>query len=923
MLLPSFLNRRFVKRKIPASTKIHLKLLESRELLNATFQTLGDFPGGYHNSYAHDVSGDGTVVVGFGNIADGVVAFRWTNSDGLINLDSLDNTTGSFFKSAAFGVSDNNDVLVGSIRSTGFDRAPVRWTATDGFVKLGLLPGDKTGQASDVSADGSVIVGTSNTFPVRWTDSQGVVQLKDRTGLKLNGEAAAASADGSVIVGGAEFVSGPYRTAFRWTASEGLVNLGTLPGLTSGSQSLAVSADGSIIAGVSLLSGGKVEAFRWTAATGMTGLGDLPGGLFSSEAKAMTPDGSIIIGTASEDPGTQPNPSLNRGNAAFVWDANTGMRSLQDILAGQGVVLSGWRLVESTGISNDGRTIVGAAMNPVGDREAFIVHLDRSISDTLSIFGTKTVANTQSTIGLNVVQSVNPMPYVRVSGIANGSVFLHDGTTSIAEGEFITAEQAAAGLKFTPLNSIASPQFSFGFDVQASASTTEDGLTGNVAHATVTVNDVIAPNTTILSGPSAITSDRTANIAFTGTDDVSAASELTFQGQLDTGTFGVVTSPITFSNLADGPHIFRVWATDAAGNMDHVGAEFKWIVDTTPPTVSIGAPSHAYSTFNDSTSYEVTFSDTNLNSLSVADSAISLITTGGVTATKTVTLTGPRTVQVTLTNISGNGTVGISVAAGAVSDKAGNQSTASGTSATIVADNTPPVVTIGKPSSSSIQGGSITYKVAVTDTNLSDFNLTADQVQFTSLTGQLAANITVAAGPESNEFTITVSKIRGGAGTFRIELPASLAKDFAGQTSDAPTSGDIVTVTPIRKLAILIAPPPTRVKRGSSYGYTISVANTGTQFISASFLIVTTPAGAIFNAAISSSGWTSLGHGKYRFNIGDIDVHARGRVIFGVTFPKSPPKSGLASLTAAIYEISESTRPFDVKKVDSGYDRFN
>ncbi len=52
------------------------------------------------------------------------------------------------------------------------------------------------------------------------------------------------------------------------------------------------------------------------------------------------------------------------------------MRSIQDLLTAFGVTnLSGWSLSFATGLSDDGRTVVGSGVNPNGDLEAWIATL--------------------------------------------------------------------------------------------------------------------------------------------------------------------------------------------------------------------------------------------------------------------------------------------------------------------------------------------------------------------------------------------------------------------------------------------------------------------------------------------------------------------------------------------------------------------
>lgn len=338
----------------------------------ASFQGLGDLPGGTSASYANAVSGDGSVVVGMSNSSNSAAghhfeAFRWTSADGMQPLGDLG---GGLFNSAALGVSHDGSVIVG--RGDSGSPAPFRWTSTGGMQSLGI----GTGWAIDVSGDGSIVVGGGVSDrggeAFRWTSAGGVQWLGDLGGPASSSVAEGVSADGSTVVGAG--LSGEHAEAFRWTSAGGM--RGLHGGMASWAQ--ATSADGSVVVGVDYATRAFGEAFRWTSAGGMQGLGILDGlaGGANSNARDVSGDGSIIVGISSSASDYQ----------AFLWDAENGMRSLKQVLVGDhGLDLTGWRLVSADGISADGRTIVGSGINPSGVPEGWIATIPEPSS--LSLLG--------------------------------------------------------------------------------------------------------------------------------------------------------------------------------------------------------------------------------------------------------------------------------------------------------------------------------------------------------------------------------------------------------------------------------------------------------------------------------------------------------------------------------------------------------
>src|SRR5439155_28812 len=146
--------------------------------------------------------------------------------------------------------------------------------------------------------------------------------------------------------------------------------------------------------------------------------------------------------------------------------------------------------------------------------------------------------------------------------------------------------------------------------------------------------------------------------------------------------------------------------TDVAGNVVTAaptsGATFT--VDNTPPTVSIGAPS-ATGASSGPVTYTVTYADANFNASTLGVGDITLNTTGSATASVGVSGTG-TTRTVTLSSITSDGTLGISIAAGTATDTAGNTAPAAGPSATFTVDNTAPTIgSVSQPADGSYKAG--------------------------------------------------------------------------------------------------------------------------------------------------------------------------------------------------------------------------
>ncbi|HVF73217.1 MAG TPA: putative Ig domain-containing protein [Chthoniobacterales bacterium] len=323
------------------------------------------------------------------------------------------------------------------------------------IVSLGFIPPNGTSSvAKAVSADGSVIVGEGSDYnredkttghqqAFRWSASDGMVGLGWLPGSPVphSSTATAVSDDGSVVVGGSN--SGNGSQAFRWTAAEGMTGMGILPG-ASFSRATGISGDKTTIIGHNGFSN-RNRAFRWTASQGMQELGTLPGDNVS-EANAASFDGSVIVGKSTVDF----NPSR-----AFIWDQANGMRDLKQVVVGANPALANWSLRTAESISADGGTVVGYGVNPNGDLEGFTAFLEVKPRQLLNIATRMRVLTGDNVlIGGFIITGTEPKKVI-IRGIgpalaglglqgtlADPKLELHQGNTTLASNDNWKENQA-------------------------------------------------------------------------------------------------------------------------------------------------------------------------------------------------------------------------------------------------------------------------------------------------------------------------------------------------------------------------------------------------------------------------------------------------------------------------------------------------
>jgi probable HAF family extracellular repeat protein len=197
------------------------------------------------NSKALGISDNGLFIVGEAENNDNVNhAFRWTTEGGMQDLGGLQ--TG--YSSSAKAISSDGSVVVGLANTSDNYRA-FRWTQGGTMESLGTLEGGHFSKANALSKDGSIIVGESATDDQNrgfvWTEQTQMITVEEwlrNSGVSVSHDftqnATGISADGTVIVGTTE-----YSSAYIARSGSGIVDVEQFARSLSGSPSARTSLD--------------------------------------------------------------------------------------------------------------------------------------------------------------------------------------------------------------------------------------------------------------------------------------------------------------------------------------------------------------------------------------------------------------------------------------------------------------------------------------------------------------------------------------------------------------------------------------------------------------------------------------------------------------------------------------------------------
>ncbi len=337
-----------------------------------SFQGVGFLSQGVPGSLANKISKDGRVVVGESFTETNSRAFSWTAGEGIINLGLI---PGGTEESVAYGVSADGSVIVGQSDDgcCAEGGTAFRWTAATGMVSMGNLGGPTNyGYAYQTSDDGAIVMGSMDDGSpspfggigfqaFRWTVATGMQAFGHAPGGVMLG-AAAISSDGSFA-----WANRGDLSTYKWTQATGWV-LQPAPF----NVITWIRDDGQVVF-TSRCHGTAPScprAYRWTAQTGFVDFGSVMGssGRGDTGIRGTSSDGSKVVGFANFDP--------NDGGIPFMWDTQHGIRTFDAVLAElqvPGVV--GWTHLEPTGMSGDGLVICGIGFDPAGFQQGWVANL--------------------------------------------------------------------------------------------------------------------------------------------------------------------------------------------------------------------------------------------------------------------------------------------------------------------------------------------------------------------------------------------------------------------------------------------------------------------------------------------------------------------------------------------------------------------
>ena len=290
--------------------------------------------------------------------------FTWSAGGGLVGIGGVvpGNGNGGWPSISADGTqvgATANNPVTGKSEMAYYRTNTGMWTTCG---SLGSYSGSSASAGFAMNSAGSILAGNAwisagNTHAVVWS---GGTMTDLGSNLSTRSTRANGVSDDGSLVGGWQDRSDGYRSGAVWVNGAETV-------LTVGGNPLAdvnaVSGDGQWAVG----NGGAYafgQAYMWNRSTGLSFLNSpFDTSMYDTlSATAVSRDGSVVVGYARDT-----NP-LDWGtpDIGWIWTSGTGVEEIGAWATAQGFNIGGNSLTDPTGISPDGRYIVGYGYAPNG-----------------------------------------------------------------------------------------------------------------------------------------------------------------------------------------------------------------------------------------------------------------------------------------------------------------------------------------------------------------------------------------------------------------------------------------------------------------------------------------------------------------------------------------------------------------------------
>ncbi|MDB6026339.1 MAG: hypothetical protein JWM68_2562, partial [Verrucomicrobiales bacterium] len=350
-------------------------------------------------------------------------------------------------------------------------------------------------------------------------------------------------------------------------------------------------------------------------------------------------------------------------NRAFVWDQFAGSEAIYTINLTSGAVAT------VSGITGTGLTVAAMKVDTVNSLLYFISGASGSPATGDSLWKIPLAGGTAvKVMDNNLIKNPNALAL----DLPNGRAFVWD---QFLASEILYTVNLSSGAVASFL-SLAGSGLTVGAMEEVVSAASVTGVNATTANGSYKAGQTIAITVTFSSAVTVTGTPRlqlnSGGSVFANYSSGSGGATLTFNyvigagetsADLDYSSTGALTlNGGTIANSGTSSAL-TLASPGASGSL---GANKNIIIDTTSPTISISSPS-ANVTGAGAVTYTVTYADANFNSSTLVTNNITLNATG--TANGAMAVSGSGTNRtVTISSITGNGTLGILIASGTASD---------------------------------------------------------------------------------------------------------------------------------------------------------------------------------------------------------------------------------------------------------------